>query len=236
MIKIIILLIIIPLIALSQNEISKPKSTTYYMMTDEKNVFHVGVAEIGYVTTSGQPIMISDTSETNYIKKTDIYTIPTSIYVKSLPSTGWLISGDMYNDNGKIVIVRQSHERTIYSPAVTPNLFITYQSGDSLGWIKNEKVCIGNIRYYNKKKYKCIQEHVTEYIPPEVPALWKEIYEEKCPEWKQPLGAHDAYNKGDCVTFEGKQYESVIDANVWSPKVYPAGWKLQEIKSIKGLK
>lgn len=45
------------------------------------------------------------------------------------------------------------------------------------------------------------------------------------PEWKQPTGAHDAYNVGDRVSFEGKNYESLIAANVWSPSVYPAGWK-----------
>jgi hypothetical protein len=27
------------------------------------------------------------------------------------------------------------------------------------------------------------------------------------------------------VTFEGGVWESVIDANVWSPTAYPAGWK-----------
>jgi hypothetical protein len=27
------------------------------------------------------------------------------------------------------------------------------------------------------------------------------------------------------VTFEGAVWESVIDANVWSPSAYPAGWK-----------
>jgi hypothetical protein len=40
------------------------------------------------------------------------------------------------------------------------------------------------------------------------------------------LGAHDAYKIGDRVRFEGKVYESTIDANVWSPLVY--GW--QEVK------
>lgn len=44
------------------------------------------------------------------------------------------------------------------------------------------------------------------------------------PIWLQPLGAHDAYNTGDRVTFEGKVYESTIDGNVWSPAAYPAGW------------
>lgn len=45
-------------------------------------------------------------------------------------------------------------------------------------------------------------------------------------DWIQPTGAHDAYNTGDRVTFEGQVYESVIDANTWSPAAYPAGWQL----------
>lgn len=45
------------------------------------------------------------------------------------------------------------------------------------------------------------------------------------PEWVQPTGAHDAYNIGDLVTFQGQTYRSLINANVWSPAVYPAGWE-----------
>lgn len=45
----------------------------------------------------------------------------------------------------------------------------------------------------------------------------------KYPKWKQPLGAHDAYKKGSKVLFNGKVYESTIDANVWAPNV--TGWK-----------
>lgn len=43
--------------------------------------------------------------------------------------------------------------------------------------------------------------------------------------WVQPTGAHDAYNIGDKVTFEGHLWESLINANVWSPLVYAAGWR-----------
>ena len=46
------------------------------------------------------------------------------------------------------------------------------------------------------------------------------------PDFIQPTGAHDAYKKGDKVTFNGKVWESLIDSNVWSPTAYPAGWKL----------
>lgn len=37
-------------------------------------------------------------------------------------------------------------------------------------------------------------------------------------------GAHDSYNKGDKVIFEGLVYESTVDSNAWSPTEY--GWKL----------
>lgn len=47
---------------------------------------------------------------------------------------------------------------------------------------------------------------------------------ETYPEWVQPTGAHDAYNTGDRVTYNGKVYESTRDGNVWSPDGYPAGW------------
>lgn len=45
------------------------------------------------------------------------------------------------------------------------------------------------------------------------------------PEWVQPVGAHDAYSIGDRVTYNGRRYESIIDGNVWSPSVFPAGWQ-----------
>ena len=44
--------------------------------------------------------------------------------------------------------------------------------------------------------------------------------------WRQPTGAHDAYKTVDRVSFEGADYESLIDGNTWSPSAYPAGWKL----------
>ena len=45
------------------------------------------------------------------------------------------------------------------------------------------------------------------------------------PEYKQPTGAHDAYQSGDRVTFQGRVYEAVINAVVWSPLAYPQAWK-----------
>lgn len=48
---------------------------------------------------------------------------------------------------------------------------------------------------------------------------------EEYPEFIQPAGAHDAYNIGDKVTFEGDRYECLINGCVWSPVAYPQGWK-----------
>ena len=48
---------------------------------------------------------------------------------------------------------------------------------------------------------------------------------EYVPDWVQPTGAHDAYQKGDKVRYNGNVYESLIDGNVWSPDAYPAGWQ-----------
>lgn len=45
------------------------------------------------------------------------------------------------------------------------------------------------------------------------------------PVWVQPLGATDAYNMGDIVSYNGALYISTIDGNVWAPDAYPAGWK-----------
>ena len=55
---------------------------------------------------------------------------------------------------------------------------------------------------------------------------WREVVEEGgVPEWVQPTGAHDAYQTGDTVTFEGAEYVSLIDGNTWSPTAYPQGWE-----------
>lgn len=44
-------------------------------------------------------------------------------------------------------------------------------------------------------------------------------------EFVQPTGAHDAYNTGDRVAYDGAVYKCLIDSNVWAPDVYPAGWE-----------
>lgn len=49
---------------------------------------------------------------------------------------------------------------------------------------------------------------------------------EEWPAWVQPTGAHDAYNTGDIVNYNGTLYKSLMDGNVWSPEAYPRGWEV----------
>lgn len=81
----------------------------------------------------------------------------------------------------------------------------------------------------NGQTYIVLQSHTlqADWPPESTPALYKLKSEGEWPEWVQPTGAHDAYNKGDKVTFEGDHYISLIDGNVWSPTAYPAGWEKQ---------
>lgn len=48
---------------------------------------------------------------------------------------------------------------------------------------------------------------------------------EEYPEYKQPTGAHDAYNAGDKITYNNKKYICKMDGCVWSPEEYPQGWE-----------
>lgn len=58
--------------------------------------------------------------------------------------------------------------------------------------------------------------------PPAEPDEW--------PEYVKPTGAHDAYYKGDKITYNGAHYICKAPDNmacVWSPDEYPAYWEKQ---------
>lgn len=74
----------------------------------------------------------------------------------------------------------------------------------------------------------------------EIEALWAAIRElqqwqqgggaeptDEWPEYVQPTGAHDAYQVGDKITWNGKHYICIFANCVWSPDAYPAGWQEQ---------
>lgn len=79
-----------------------------------------------------------------------------------------------------------------------------------------------------KDKIENIQIEKPEETPeetPEEPEIPVEPEVVVYPEYVQPLGSHDAYNTGDKISYNGKNYECVIDNCVWNPATYPAAWQ-----------
>lgn len=92
--------------------------------------------------------------------------------------------------------------------------------GNGYDYFAGEKVS------YNGQYYRCIQSHKSQsdWTPDTAVSLWVSTSNptEEWPEWKQPIGAQDAYAKGDKVSHNDKHWISDVDANVWEPSVY--GW------------
>ena len=96
-------------------------------------------------------------------------------------------------------------------------------------WVVEHAYVVGERLQYNGVLYRVVQAHTSQadWTPDITPALFVVVSLDEWPEFVQPTGAHDAYNKGDKVTFNGKHYISLIDGNVYSPTAYPAGWQEQ---------
>lgn len=106
-------------------------------------------------------------------------------------------------------------------------------------WEANHAYQVGDIISYGTNSagdpqlYKVVQAHTSQdnWRPG---AGTESLYdafgldESGYPLWAQPSGAHDAYNQGDIVNYNGTLYQSIINGNVWSPDVYPAGWTVYE--------
>ena len=92
-------------------------------------------------------------------------------------------------------------------------------------WVVGKAYAVNDRAQYNGTLYKCIQAHTSQsdWMPSATPALWKTVSIDEYPEWVQPIGAHDAYNIGDKVTYNGQHYVCTSNANVYAPDVY--GWE-----------
>lgn len=107
-------------------------------------------------------------------------------------------------------------------PSVFPKYVVgkAYKTKEIFSYGEN---AVGDVQLY-----RVLQDHTSaeEWTPDTAVSLYKKIgvTEEGYPEWVQPLGASDAYNTGDTVSYNGKLYRSTIDGNVWSPEAYPQGW------------
>lgn len=103
-------------------------------------------------------------------------------------------------------------------------------------WVVSKAYTVGEFVTYGTNSvgdpqlYKVVQAHTSQadWTPDAAASLFTAIGLDKdgYPVWSQPTGAHDAYNTGDVVDYNGTLYESLIDGNTWSPDAYPAGWQI----------
>jgi hypothetical protein len=101
-------------------------------------------------------------------------------------------------------------------------------------WKEGKSYAVGDFLTYgvngvgDPQLYKVVQAHTsqTDWTPDTATSLYVAIGldADGYPVWSQPTGAHDAYNNGDIVNYNGTLYQSQIDGNVYSPDAYPAGW------------
>lgn len=105
-------------------------------------------------------------------------------------------------------------------------------------WAVGKSYVVGDFLTYgvntvgDPQLYKVVQAHKSQsnWTPDATPSLYDAIGldESGYPVWAQPTGAHDAYNTGDVVNYNGTLYRSLSDGNVYAPDAYPNGWEIVE--------
>ena len=139
----------------------------------------------------------------------------------------------------------QAHDSTAnpgWTPEATPALWMQYHGTtpeSARPWIAptgaHDMYKAGEYMIWTDgKTYKSKMD--TAYSPADYPQAWEDQSGDEtgggeggesgggttAAPWKQPEGAHDAYNKDDVVSHTGKLWKSTVDATVWEPGVY--GW------------
>lgn len=111
-----------------------------------------------------------------------------------------------------------------------PSVFPAYEVGKA--YKTKDVFSYGKNAVGDPQLYQALQDHTSasEWTPDAAASLYKAIgiTADGYPTWVQPIGATDAYSKGDIVSYNGKLYRSTIDGNVWAPDAYPAGWETYE--------
>ena len=102
-------------------------------------------------------------------------------------------------------------------------------------WKEGKAYAVGDFLTYGTNSvgdpqlYKVAQAHTSQadWTPDAAASLYVAVGldDSGYPVWSAPTGAHDAYNTGDVVNYNGTLYQSLIDGNVYSPEAYPDGWE-----------
>lgn len=99
-------------------------------------------------------------------------------------------------------------------------------------YVTGEYITYGENSVGDAQLYKVVQAHTSQadWTPDITVSLYTPIglTEDGYPIWAQPTGAHDSYNAGDIVEYNGILYKSLIDGNTFAPDAYPDGWEVYE--------
>jgi len=153
--------------------------------------------------------------------------------MKQVPSLNYALIGIDILAHPSTIYTNDNITVQIFETEAQLNYQIAQMSNSNLPPLPNvgEWCEVNTIYAYGEDKAKCLQSHTRmNYTPEQTPALFLIILTVVgYPVWVRPTGAHDSYEIGDCVhfpTINDPVYESLINANVWSPLEYPAGWLL----------
>lgn len=111
-------------------------------------------------------------------------------------ATSPYMTGDVCTENG--TVYRSTHDNNVWAPSAYPDWWEVATDDWEPPVVEPED-------------------------PDPVPEPEPEPEPETYPAWVQPSGAHDAYNSGDKVSHNGKNWQSTTSGNVWEPGVY--GWE-----------
>ena len=93
-----------------------------------------------------------------------------------------------------------------------------------------EYITYGTNSVGDPQLYKVIKDHTSQadWTPDVATSLYDPIGLDASgyPIWSQPSGAHDAYNIGDIVDYNGTLYESLIAGNTTIPSSDERYWKV----------
>ena len=141
----------------------------------------------------------------------------------SIDNDGLFVPNDQ--SHSMVALVRMQAKSLSDTDALTVTaLFPKWESG--IAYQEGDRFTYGD------EFYKVLQDHTSEeqWKLGEAPSLYVLISDPavEWPEWREPTGAHDAYNTGDKVTYGGKRYISQIDGNTVVPGTDERYWKESE--------
>lgn len=218
-------------------------------LTPETETEVVGTEEITYTDLEGNEV--TETREITETKETGKYFVSMMTpYVNSLiiehldrlgvyeEETKGIVNVVIGTDTEEMKAAEQSRKALqMYAQTLSDEdameistIYPKYEVGKA--YKEKEMLTYGLNSVGDPQLYRVVQAHTSQedWKPDTTPTLYTPIGldEEGYPIWARPTGAHDAYNTGDIVDYNGTLYKSLMDGNIYAPDEYPAGWEVYE--------